>query len=75
MISKMVFSSWWINQYLVKPRKIWENIEIAATEKRRNYLMSEANYHTTKFFSENLLAIEIKKTHIIIIRFVIIRIK
>ena len=27
--------------------------------------MSEANYHTTKFFSENLLAIEMKKTQII----------
>ena len=24
--------------------------------------MSEPNYHTTKFFTENLLAIEMKKT-------------
>ena len=31
------------------------------TENRRNYLMSEPNYHTTKFFTENLLAIEMKK--------------
>ena len=27
----------------------------------RNYLVSEPNYHTTKYFSENLLAIEMKK--------------
>ena len=26
--------------------------------------MSEANYHTTKFFNKNLLAIEMKKTQI-----------
>ena len=26
-----------------------------------NYLVSEANYHTTAFFSETLLAIEMKK--------------
>ena len=36
-------------------------IKLVTTERRRNYLVSEANYHTTKFFSENLLAIEIKK--------------
>ena len=30
---------------------------------RRNHLVLEPNYHTTKFFTENLLAIEIRKTH------------
>ena len=29
-------------------------IKLAATEKRRNYLMSHPNYHSTKFFTENL---------------------
>ena len=29
---------------------------------RRNQLVSERNYHTTKWFPEKLLAIEIKKT-------------
>ena len=29
--------------------------------KKRNKLVSEPNYHTMKGFSENLLAIEIKK--------------
>ena len=29
------------------------------------YLVSEPTYHTTKFFTENLLAIEIQKTEIL----------
>ena len=31
------------------------------TKKRNKYLVSEPNYGTTKFFTENLLAIEMKK--------------
>ena len=38
------------------------DIKLVTTERRRNYLVSVANYYTTKFFTENLLAIEIKKT-------------
>ena len=38
-----------------------KNIKLVTTERRRNYLVSEPNYHTTKFFTENLLAIEMKK--------------
>ena len=41
------------------------NIKLAATEKRRNYLVSEPNYHTLKFFTKNLLAIEMRKTEIL----------
>ena len=37
------------------------DIELVRTNKRRNYLVSEPNYHTTKWFSEDLLAIEMKK--------------
>ena len=37
------------------------DIKLVTTDKRRNQLVSEPNYHTTKWFSENLLAIE-KKT-------------
>ena len=37
------------------------DIKLITTNKRRNYLVSEPNYHTTKCFSENLLAIEMKK--------------
>ena len=35
--------------------------KLVATDKRRNQLESEPNYHKTKWFSENLLAIEMKK--------------
>ena len=36
--------------------------KVVTTERRRNYLVSEPNYCTTKFFTENLLAIlEMKK--------------
>ena len=37
------------------------NIKFVTTERRRNYLASEKNYHTTKFFTENLLPIEMRK--------------
>ena len=36
-------------------------IKLVTTEERSNYLAAEANYHTTKFFTENLLEIEMKK--------------
>ena len=36
-------------------------MKLVTTEARRNYLVSEPNYHTTNFFSENLLPIEIQK--------------
>ena len=35
---------------------------MVTADKRRNYVVSEPNYHTTQRFSEWLLAIEIKKT-------------
>ena len=38
------------------------DIKLVTTDKRRNQLVSEPNYHTAKWFSENLLAIEMKKT-------------
>ena len=42
---------------------VWKNrdIKLATTERRRDYLVSEPNYHTAKFFKENLLAMEMKK--------------
>ena len=40
----------------------YRDIKLVITELRRNYLVSESNYHTTKFFTENLLVIEIKTT-------------
>ena len=43
------------------------NIKLLKTERRRKYLLSEPNYHTTKFFSENLLGIDMRKTQILMI--------
>ena len=40
------------------------HIKLVKTE-RRNYLVSERNYHTIKFFTENVLAIEMRKTEIV----------
>ena len=41
--------------------KIHRHIKLLTIEARRNYFMSEPNYHTINFFSEYLLAIEMKK--------------
>ena len=40
-------------------------VKLVTTERRRNYFVSEPNYHTTNIFTENLLAIEIRKTEIL----------
>ena len=37
------------------------DIKLATTERRRNYLVSEPSFHTTTFFTEKLLALEMKK--------------
>ena len=37
------------------------DIKLVTNDTKRNKLVSEPNYHSTKWFSENLLAIEIKK--------------
>ena len=34
------------------------NMKLVTTDKRRNYLVSKPNYHRAKWFSENLLEIE-----------------
>ena len=36
------------------------DIKLVTTERRRNYLLPQPNYHATKFFIENLLAIDTK---------------
>ena len=33
---------------------------------KKNYVVSEPNYHTKKFFTENLLAIEMRKIGIVV---------
>ena len=46
--------------------KIHRKIKLLAAERRRNYLVSEPTYDTTKFFTEILLTIEMRKTQILI---------
>ena len=41
------------------------DIKLVTTNERRNKLVSEPNYHTTKHFSEDLQAIEMRKTKVI----------
>ena len=40
------------------------DIKLVTIDEKRNKLVSEPNYHITKRFSENLLAIEMKKTKV-----------
>ena len=39
-----------------------KDIKLVNNRKRKIYLVSEPNYYTTKFFTEHLLAIEMRKT-------------
>ena len=40
----------------------YKNMKLVTTERRRICLVSEQNHYTTKFSTENLLAIEMRKT-------------
>ena len=42
-----------------------EKLNMSQQKKRRDYLVSEPNYHTTKFFTENVLAIGMEKEDIL----------
>ena len=46
------------------------DIILVTTERRRSYLVSEPNYHTTKFITEDLLAIEMEKKQIVVNKYV-----
>ena len=41
------------------------DIKLVITERRRNYLVSELNYQTIKFFTEKLLAMGMRKSQIL----------
>ena len=45
---------------------IHRDTKLVTAKRRRNYLVSEMNYHTRKFFTEYLLAVEVKKMQILI---------
>ena len=40
------------------------DIKLVTTDKRRNQLVSEPNYHAIEWFSENLVAVEMRKTKV-----------
>ena len=40
------------------------DIKLVTTDKRRNQLASERNYHTTKYFLKNMMTIEMKKAKV-----------
>ena len=66
-----IFPSRWIKQFFgktIKNLRKHRNIKIATTttKRRRYYLISELNYHTTKIFTENLLVIEMTKKWILL---------
>ena len=50
---------------MMKNLKKYRDIKLATTERSRNYLVSKPNYHTTNIFTENLLALEMKKIEIL----------
>ena len=39
----------------------YRDIKLVTTNKKRRYLVSKPNYHATKWFSENLLGVEMRK--------------
>ena len=45
----------------MKNVKKHKDIKLFTPERRANYLVSESNFHTTKFFKEKLLAIKMKR--------------
>ena len=49
----------------MKNVKKHREIKLVTTERRRNYIVSQPNSHTTKFFTENLSAIEMRKSQIL----------
>ena len=51
-----------------KMKEIIEDIKLVTSDKRRKRLVLEPNYHSHKKFSEHLMAIEMKKTKVKIIK-------
>ena len=57
MILKKIFFKLMNNTVFVKTMedvRKYRDIKLVTTERRKNYLVSEPNYHTKTFFTENL---------------------
>ena len=64
MILEKIFFKLMNNAVFVKTMENvikYRDVKLVTVERRRNYLMSEPNYHTIKFLTDYLLAIEFKK--------------
>ena len=64
---KTIFSKLMINAVFGKPMenvRKHRDIKLVTTNKRRNQLVSQPNYHAIKWFSKNLVAIEMRKTKV-----------
>ena len=56
----------WIKEYIdMNTEYRIRDTKIVTNDAKRNKLVSEPNYHTTKWFSEHLLAMEMKKKTVI----------
>ena len=64
MILKMIFNFKNNAVFGKTMENVRKHIRLLTTGRRRNYLVAEPNYHTTKFLTENLLAIEMKKKNL-----------
>ena len=53
-----------MNTELRKQARKHRDLKLATTDKIRNRLVSEPNYHAIKWFSEGLLVIEMEKTKV-----------
>ena len=51
-----------MNNAVFRKTRKHRDIKFVTTEKRWNYLVSEPDFHTTKFLKENVLATEKKKS-------------
>ena len=54
------------SQNTIKNARKHRDIKLVTTEARRNYLVSEQNYYTTKSFLKKLLAKEMRKQILIL---------
>ena len=54
---------------IILKKKFFKLMNNVTADKRRNQLASEYNCHITKYFSENLMAIEMKKKAILVCQY------
>ena len=55
LMSNAVFGLWKMWETMENVRK-YRNIKLVTAERRRNYLVSEPNYHTTKLFTVKFIS-------------------